>query len=55
MSTKGKIKEAAGYAEEELGEAIGNDKMANKGRAERNEGRIQDGKLPKVTPVGTTH
>ncbi|MDC7682861.1 hypothetical protein PQU92_06210 [Asticcacaulis sp. BYS171W] len=50
---KGSIKETAGAAEEELGEAIGNDKMAVDGRKLRNEGRIEKGKLPKVNPVGS--
>ncbi|MDC7676702.1 hypothetical protein [Asticcacaulis machinosus] len=53
MSIKGKIKETAGAAEEELGEAIHNEKMANDGRRLRNEGRLEDGKLPKVTKVGS--
>ncbi len=55
MSIKGNIKEAAGKTEEELGEALKNDKMADKGRQLRNEGRIEDGKMPKVTIPGTTH
>ncbi|UDF03205.1 hypothetical protein [Asticcacaulis sp. AND118] len=50
---KGSIKETAGAAEEELGEAVGNDKMAIEGRKLRNEGRIEKGKLPKVNPVGS--
>lgn len=53
MSMKGKIKETAGAAQEELGEALDNDKMANEGRRLRNEGRLEDGKLPKVTKVGS--
>ena len=53
MSVTGKTKEAAGFAKEELGEALDNDKMANEGRALRNEGRIEDGKLPKLTTPGT--
>ena len=55
MSTTGKIKEAAGFIEEEAGEALNNDKMANKGRDLRNEGRIEGGKLPKTTVPGTGH
>ena len=53
MSVKGSIKEAAGATEEELGEAVHNDKMASKGRMMRNEGRIENGKLPKTRPVGS--
>ncbi len=48
------IKEAAGYVEEEAGETVGSDKTANKGRELRNEGRMEKGKLPKITPPGTT-
>lgn len=51
---KATVKEKAGYVEEEIGEAIGNDKMAQKGRDLRNEGKIENGKAPKLTPVGTT-
>ena len=54
MSVKGQVKEAAGFIEEETGEALKNDKMANKGRDLRNEGRIEDGKAPKTTVPGTT-
>ncbi len=50
---KSSIKEAAGQAEEELGEAMNNEKMAHKGRQMRNEGRIGNGKAPKVTRVGS--
>jgi len=52
MSMKSSIKETAGGAEEELGEALNNDKMAEKGRRLRNEGRVGNGKMPKVTKVG---
>ncbi len=54
MTIKGKIKEGAGYVEEEIGEKTGNTDMAYKGRSTRNEGRIEDGKQPMVTPPGTT-
>ena len=54
MSVKGKIKESAGYLEEEAGELLDSKKMAEKGRYLRNEGRIEDGKLPKTTKPGTT-
>ena len=53
MSVKGNLKEAGGKAEEELGEALHNEKMAEKGRVLRNEGRVEDGKMPKTSPVGT--
>ena len=55
MSVKGSIKEGAGFIKEETGEMMNNDKMAEEGRALRNEGRIEDGKLPKVTKPGTGH
>lgn len=53
MSVKSSIKETVGAAEEELGEALHDAKMADKGRAMRNEGRIGNGKLPKTTIPGT--
>ncbi len=53
MSIKGNAKEFAGYVKEEAGEAINDKKMAREGRNLRNEGRMQDGQLPKLTPVGT--
>lgn len=53
MSVKGKAKEAAGYIKEEAGEKLENNKMAREGRALRNEGRIEDGKLPKSGKPGT--
>ncbi len=54
MSVKGHIKEAAGYIKEEAGEMMNKDKMAYEGRGLRNEGRMEDGKAPKVTKPGTT-
>jgi hypothetical protein len=54
MSVKGNIKEAAGYVKEEVGEKLDNDKMAREGRELRNKGRIEDGKMPKLTKPGTT-
>ena len=54
MTIKGNIKEAAGFVKEELGEKLGNDKMADEGRELRNEGRMEDGKMPKLTKPGTT-
>jgi len=53
MTVAGKIKEAAGYVKEEAAEKLGNDKMAKEGRELRNEGRIEDGKFPKLTKPGT--
>jgi len=58
MSVKGKIKEAAGFVEEELyehGKTAESQKKAQEGRDLRNEGRIEDGKAPKVTKPGTGH
>lgn len=55
MSIKGNIKEAAGFVKEEVGEKINDNEMAENGRALRNEGRIEDGKLPKLTKPGTGH
>lgn len=53
MSVKGNIKEAAGFVKEETGELLGDKAMAQRGRQQRNEGRMQDGELPKLTPIGT--
>ena len=53
MSIKSIIKETTGKAEEELGEALHNEKMADNGRPMRNEGRIGNGKLPKTSIPGT--
>ena len=55
MSIKGQIKEGAGFIEEETGEGLKNKDMANKGRDLRNEGRIEDGKMPKTTEPGYKH
>ena len=54
MSIKGKAKEAAGFVKEETGEQLKNPKMAQEGRNLRNEGRVEDGKTPKLTKPGTT-
>ena len=51
----GSIKESAGFVEEEVGEKLNDPKMAQKGRDLRNEGRIEQGKAPKLTPPGTGH
>ena len=50
---KSKIKEGAGYIEEEAGELVGSEKTADKGRQLRNEGRMEQGKAPKLTKPGT--
>jgi len=55
MSIKGETKEAAGFVKEETGEMLKNHKMAQEGRNLRNEGRIADGKAPKLTEPGTGH
>lgn len=56
MTIKGKMKEAAGFVKEELyehGTSSESQKKAQEGRDLRNEGRIEDGKTPKVTTPGT--
>lgn len=56
MSVEGKLKEAAGYVKEELnehGKSAHAKEKAQEGRDLRNEGRIEDGKPPKTTPVGS--
>lgn len=53
MSISGKSKEAAGFIKEETGEKLKNEKMAQEGRNLRNEGRIEEGKAPKLTKPGT--
>ena len=56
MSIKGQIKEAAGFIEEEAfehGDSVESKLRAQKGRDLRNEGRIEDGKAPKLTTPGT--
>lgn len=58
MSIKGHMKEAAGFAKEELhehGDTPESRKKAEEGRELRNEGRVEDGKAPKTTPPGTGH
>lgn len=52
MTIKGKIKEAIGYLGEEMHEKR-NPKKAQEYRDMRNEGRIEDDKMPKVNPPGT--
>ena len=57
MSVKGQLKEAAGFVKEELyehGDSAESKIKAQEGRDLRNEGRIEDGKAPKITTPGTT-
>jgi hypothetical protein len=56
MSVKGEIKEAAGYVKEEAferGKSAASQKKAQEGRDLRNEGRVEDGKVPKTSTPGT--
>lgn len=56
MSIEGKIKEAAGYAKEEIfedGDSPEARRKAQEGRDLRNEGRVEDGKAPKPGTPGT--
>ena len=56
MSIEGKAKEAAGYVKEEAfehGKSPESQKKAQEGRDLRNEGRVEDGKLPKTDKPGT--
>ncbi len=58
MSVKGEMKEAAGFIKEEMnehGKSLESEKKAQEGRDLRNEGRVEDGKVPKTTPPGTGH
>ena len=58
MSVKGEVKEAAGFAKEELnehGKSAMSETTAQEGRELRNEGRVEDGKAPKTTKPGTGH
>ncbi len=58
MSVKGAMKEAAGFVKEEAfehGDSPESKRKAQEGRDLRNEGRIEDGKLPKLTKPGTGH
>ncbi len=57
MSTKGQLKEAAGFVKEEAfehGKSPEAKKKAQEGRNLRNEGRIEDGKAPKTSKPGST-
>ena len=56
MSIEGKAKDAAGYVKEELhehGKTPESQQKAQEGRDLRNEGRVEDGKEPKVGKPGT--
>ncbi len=56
MSVKGSLKEAAGFVKEEAyehGDSPESQRKAQEGRELRNEGRIEDGKAPKLTKPGT--
>lgn len=56
MSIEGKAKEAAGYVKEELhehGKSPESQEKAQEGRDLRNEGRVEDGKAPKLGEPGT--
>ncbi len=56
MTMKGSIKETAGFIKEELyehGDTPESRRKAQEGRDLRNEGRIEDGKAPKLTTPGT--
>jgi hypothetical protein len=58
MSVKGQAKEAAGYVKEEAyehGKSPESKVKAQEGRNLRNEGRIEDGKTPKINKPGTGH
>ena len=51
----GAIKEAAGFVQEEFNEKTNDAAAAQEGRDLRNEGRIEQGKMPKLTTPGTGH
>ena len=56
MSVEGKAKEAAGYIKEEVyehGKSAESREKAQEGRDLRNEGRMEDGKTPKMTKPGS--
>ncbi len=56
MSIKGNAKEAAGFVKEEIyehGTSADSQRKAQEGRDLRNEGRLEDGKAPKLTKPGT--
>jgi hypothetical protein len=56
MSIEGKVKEAAGYAKEELnehGKSPESQRKAQEGRDLRNEGRAENGEPPLTQKPGT--
>lgn len=56
MSIECKVREAAGYGMEELNGHCNTPeahKQAREGRNLRNEVRVEDGKAPRTTPVGS--
>ena len=56
MSIEGKVKEAAGYAKEELnehGKSPESQRKAQEGRDLRNEGRAENGEPPLAQKPGT--
>ena len=58
MSVKGAIKEGTGFVKEEMNEhdkSPEGQRKAKEGRDLRNEGRVEDGKVPKTTKPGTGH
>lgn len=66
MTIKGSSKEFAGYVKEEFNEKqaknadnikdkLKNEREAEEGRKLRNEGRMENGKAPKLTKPGTGH
>ncbi|HVZ27704.1 MAG TPA: hypothetical protein VG798_03530 [Rhizomicrobium sp.] len=58
MSIKGQSKEAAGFMKEEVyehGKSAKSQEKAQEGRNLRNEGRIEDGKAPKISKPGSGH
>jgi len=58
MSVKGQVKEATGFVKEEAyehGKSAESRKKAQEGRNLRNEGRVEDGKNPKVSKPGSHH
>lgn len=46
MSIESKTNRVTGTVKEQIGEAFNDQSLANEGRAQRNAGRTQDGKMP---------
>ncbi len=55
MGIVGAVKEGAGFVQEEIGEKLKDQEMMQDGRALRNEGKLEQGKAPKLTEPGTGH